>query len=59
MSSPAVHCFSYLAATHTLHVDNYPKINYGVEVHATDRFMAGDGPLISSRARTIPTPMMM
>jgi hypothetical protein len=54
-----VHCFSYLAATHTLHVDNYPKINYGVEVHATDRFMAGDGPLISSRARTIPTPMMM
>jgi sugar/nucleoside kinase (ribokinase family) len=47
VSSPAVHCFSYLAATHTLHVDDYPKINYGVEVHATDRFMAGDGPLIA------------
>ncbi|WP_431921087.1 carbohydrate kinase family protein [Nonomuraea jabiensis] len=26
---------------------DYPKINYGVEVHGTDRFMAGDGPLIA------------
>jgi sugar/nucleoside kinase (ribokinase family) len=47
VNASTVHCFSYLAATHTLHVEDYPKINYGVEVHSTDRFMAGDGPLIA------------
>jgi len=47
VSSTTVHCFSYLAATHTLHVDAYPKLNYGVEVQASDRFVAGDGPLIA------------
>ncbi|MGW4412668.1 carbohydrate kinase family protein [Nonomuraea sp. NPDC004702] len=47
MNPAAVHCFSYLAATHTLHVEDYPKLDYGVEVQATDRFMAGDGPLIA------------
>jgi sugar/nucleoside kinase (ribokinase family) len=43
----SVGCFSYLAATHTLHVDTYPKTNYGVEVQSTDRFLAGDGPLVA------------
>ncbi|MDF5758402.1 hypothetical protein [Spongiactinospora sp. TRM90649] len=33
--------FGYLAATRTLYVDDYPKINDRVEVHATDRFMTG------------------
>lgn len=47
MTQLAVNCFSYLAATHTLHVEGYPKINYGVEVQSTDRFMAGDGPLVA------------
>jgi sugar/nucleoside kinase (ribokinase family) len=47
VSPTTAHCFSYLAATHTLHVDEYPKLNYGVEVQATDRFMAGDGPLVA------------
>jgi sugar/nucleoside kinase (ribokinase family) len=40
--------FSYLAATHTLHVAEYPRINYGVEVEGTDRFLAGDGPLVAA-----------
>jgi sugar/nucleoside kinase (ribokinase family) len=40
-------CFSYLAGVHTLHVETYPSINYGVEVIATDQFIAGDGPLVA------------
>lgn len=45
MTSASV--FSYLAATHTLHVAEYPRINYGTEVEKTDRFLAGDGPLVA------------
>jgi sugar/nucleoside kinase (ribokinase family) len=40
-------CFSYLAGVHTLHVENYPAINYGVDVIDTDQFIAGDGPLVA------------
>lgn len=40
-------CFSYLAGVHTLHVEKYPTINYGVEVINTDQFIAGDGPLVA------------
>jgi|GEM_PF-4029700 len=47
MFPAAVSCFSYLAATYTLHVDHYPKINYGVEVQSSDRFLAGDAPLVA------------
>lgn len=42
-----VGCFSYLAAVHTLHVDTYPKVNYGVDITGTDQFIAGDGPLVA------------
>lgn len=40
-------CFSYLAGVHTLHVEKYPTINYGVDVINTDQFIAGDGPLVA------------
>ena len=43
-----VSCFSYLASVHTLYVDRYPPINYGVDVQRTDRFVAGDGPLVAA-----------
>ncbi|MFI9591194.1 carbohydrate kinase family protein [Nonomuraea sp. NPDC052265] len=43
----AVSCFSYLARVHTLYVQAYPPINYGVDVERTDDFMAGDGPLVA------------
>ena len=33
---------------HTLHVDTYPPINYGVDVHHADHFLAGDGPLVAA-----------
>jgi sugar/nucleoside kinase (ribokinase family) len=41
----AIGCFSYLASVYTLHVEQFPAINYGADVIATDRFLAGDGPL--------------
>ncbi|GIF01135.1 carbohydrate kinase family protein [Paractinoplanes rishiriensis] len=40
-------CFSYLASVHTLYVETYPRLNYGVEVIDTDQFIAGDGPLVA------------
>jgi sugar/nucleoside kinase (ribokinase family) len=40
-------CFSYLAGVHTLHVEKYPRVNYGVDVIDTDQFIAGDGPLVA------------
>jgi hypothetical protein len=42
---PAVSCFSYLAATHTLNVEAYPRIDYGTDILSTEHFLAGDGPL--------------
>jgi len=49
MSPPSlVGCFSYLASVHTLHIQQYPRINYGVEVLRSDRFLAGDGPLVAA-----------
>jgi sugar/nucleoside kinase (ribokinase family) len=40
-----INLFSYLAATKTLHVRRMPAIDYGTEVLATHRFLAGDAPL--------------
>jgi sugar/nucleoside kinase (ribokinase family) len=49
MTSPSrVSCFSYLASVHTLYVDQYPAINYGVDVVGSARFLAGDGPLVAA-----------
>jgi sugar/nucleoside kinase (ribokinase family) len=51
-----VNCFSYLASVRTLHVEHYPKINYGVEVLRTDQFLAGDGPLVAGFLRALGHP---
>lgn len=47
MTPHDVACFSYLAAVHTLRVPHMPLINYGVEVQSTNRFLAGDGPIVA------------
>jgi sugar/nucleoside kinase (ribokinase family) len=48
-----VSCFSYLASVHTLNVERYPEINYGVEVLDSDQFLAGDGPLVAGFLRAL------
>jgi sugar/nucleoside kinase (ribokinase family) len=45
-----------LASVHTLHVETYPKINYGVDVEHSDRFLAGDGPLVAAFLRALGRP---
>ncbi|GLY99805.1 carbohydrate kinase family protein [Actinoplanes sp. NBRC 103695] len=46
-------CFSYLAAVHTMRVETYPRINYGVDILGTDHFIAGDGPLVAGMLATL------
>lgn len=52
----SVGCFSYLARVHTLYVQEYPPINYGVDVLTEDRFLAGDGPLVAGFLRALGHP---
>jgi sugar/nucleoside kinase (ribokinase family) len=42
-----VSCFSYLASVQTLQVDQFPDLNYGVDITSSDQFLAGDGPLVA------------
>ena len=44
---PSVSCFSYLASVQTLHVERFPPINYGTDVIGSERFVAGDGPIVA------------
>src|SRR5882724_11464766 len=57
--SPSVSCFSYLASVRTLYVEQYPRINYGVEVLRTDQFLAGDGPLVAGFLRALGHPAQL
>src|SRR5689334_25199633 len=47
VTRPAIACFSYLAAVHTLRVPHMPELNYGVEIARTGTFLAGDGPIVA------------
>lgn len=63
MSTPqgmnAVSCFSYLASVRTLHVAAFPPLNYGVDIDRTDRFLAGDGPLVAGFLRALGHPAVL
>ena len=48
-----VTCFSYLASVQTLYVDTYPDLNYGTEITGTDRFLAGDGPIVAGALQAL------
>ena len=53
-ASPApVGCFSYLASVQTLHVDQFPDLNYGVDITSSEQFLAGDGPLVAGALRAL------
>jgi hypothetical protein len=43
--APAVSCFSYLASVQTLRISQFPDLNYGTDVLASEQFLAGDGPI--------------
>ena len=47
MTAVLTSCFSYLASVHTLRVPELPRLNYGVEIISTERFLAGDGPIVA------------
>jgi sugar/nucleoside kinase (ribokinase family) len=56
---PAVSCFSYLAATHTLNVEAYPRIDYGTDILSTEHFLAGDGPLVAAFLHAFGHPVLL
>lgn len=56
---PAVGCFSYLAAVHTLNVHQFPRLNYGTEITGSGRFLAGDGPIVAAALSAFGRPVIL
>ena len=56
---PAIGCYSYLAATHTLNVEEYPRIDYGTNITSAEHFLAGDGPLVAAFLRAFGHPVIL
>src|SRR6266550_9407841 len=46
-------CFSYLAAVQTLHVDRYPRADYGAAVLRRESFLAADGAIAAGAAAAL------
>jgi sugar/nucleoside kinase (ribokinase family) len=56
---PVVSCFSYLASVQTLQVERFPRINYGTDVISSDRFVAGDGPIVAGALCALGDPAVL
>jgi sugar/nucleoside kinase (ribokinase family) len=55
----SVSCFSYLASVQTLYVERFPPLNYGTDVISSERFVAGDGPIVAGALCALGDPAIL
>jgi sugar/nucleoside kinase (ribokinase family) len=54
-----VSCFSYLASVQTLRISQFPDLNYGTDVLASEQFLAGDGPITAGALTALDHPTIL